>query len=244
MKAVRPTQSHRSQHGFSLVELMVAITLGMVLLAGIVTIFVSSKHAFTLQQGSSRAQESGRVGLFIVARVARQAGFYGDPTQYQSVSTLFASPNTAVSGTEGGTTNPDTLDIRYQGHQDRTIVDCLGNVVEAASMVTNTFSLGALNSSTNARPLICTRAFPPDAALPPTTLMEGVTDFQVEYGIDTNGDSLADQYVNADAVTNWATVHAIRIVMTTNSIDKVGAASATANRLTQTYYQTIELRNL
>jgi len=234
------------QKGFSLVELMIAITLGLILLSGVVYVFINSAYAYRLQQGSARAQESGRSGLFIMERVIREAGFYADPTQYLVANTFFAAPNTAISGTEGGT-GPDTLVIRYQGHPDGTIVDCLGNSVGAGVTATNTFSLSAVNPTTNARTLLCTRNIPlatPAVVGDVQNLMEGVVDFQVQYGIDTNGDGLADQYVQANNVADWTTVHTLRISLTTNSLAAVGAGAATNQRITQTYTQTIDLRNL
>lgn len=234
------------QNGFSLIELMVAITLGLLLLAAIIKIFISSSYAFRLQQGSSRSQESGRAGVFILARAIRQTGFYTDPAQYLFASTIFPASAPAISGTEGGN-NPDTLVIRYQGNADGTIVDCLGNSLAGGVIATNTFSLSAVNASTNARTLNCTRDIPgatPAVVADVQTLMEGIVDFQVEYGVDTNGDSIADQYVKANAITDWSTVRAVRIALTTNSLDQVGAGSATKQRITQTYNQTIQLRNL
>jgi type II secretory pathway component PulJ len=42
-------------------------------------------------------------------------------------------------------------------------------------------------------------------------ILPGVEDFQVQYGIDVNNDRWVDQYVNADAVTDWSKVYAAKI---------------------------------
>lgn len=67
----------RKQRGLSLIELMISITLGIVLMTGVVQVFLSSKSVFNTQQGISRIQESGRLAVNFVSRDLRMAGFYG-----------------------------------------------------------------------------------------------------------------------------------------------------------------------
>lgn len=65
------------QAGLSLVELMIAITLGLVLMTGVVQIFMSSKTVFSTQQGLSRIQETGRLAIEFLSRDIRMAAYYG-----------------------------------------------------------------------------------------------------------------------------------------------------------------------
>lgn len=69
--------SKHKQVGLSLIELMISITLGLVLMAGVVQMFVSSKSVFTTQQSMSRIQETGRLAIEFLSRDIRMAGFYG-----------------------------------------------------------------------------------------------------------------------------------------------------------------------
>jgi len=69
--------SMHKQVGLSLIELMISITLGLVLMAGVVQMFVSSKTVFTTQQSMSRIQETGRLAIEFLSRDIRMAGFYG-----------------------------------------------------------------------------------------------------------------------------------------------------------------------
>ncbi len=48
---------------------------------------------------------------------------------------------------------------------------------------------------------------------PPQELVQGVQNMQVLYGVDTNGDLLADNYVVASAVTNWAQVISLSVAL-------------------------------
>jgi type IV pilus assembly protein PilW len=59
----------------------------------------------------------------------------------------------------------------------------------------------------------------------PTELVDGVEDLQIKYGIDTNNDNVPNKYVDADEVTDFFAVRAIRISIVANSIDDVGASA-------------------
>lgn len=67
---------HRDS-GFTLVELMVAILIGTVLAAVLVSTYLSSKSSFRGDQSLSNLQEGGRVALDLLARDVRSAGFRG-----------------------------------------------------------------------------------------------------------------------------------------------------------------------
>jgi type IV pilus assembly protein PilW len=47
MKQLCKTRALHKQAGLSLIELMISITLGLILMAGVVQMFVSSKSVFT-----------------------------------------------------------------------------------------------------------------------------------------------------------------------------------------------------
>lgn len=67
----------RKQQGLSLVELMISITLGLVLMTGVMQMFLSSRTVFTTHQAISRIQESGRLAMEFMSRDIRMAGFMG-----------------------------------------------------------------------------------------------------------------------------------------------------------------------
>ena len=63
----------RQQSGFTLIELMVSITLGLLVVAAAFQLFISSYSAFGLQRGVADVQDSGSFGLEYVARDIRLA---------------------------------------------------------------------------------------------------------------------------------------------------------------------------
>lgn len=65
------------QRGFSLVELMVAMTIGFVILSGVGYMYLESRQAFRSMDNLSRMQESARYALEVMARDIRMAGYRG-----------------------------------------------------------------------------------------------------------------------------------------------------------------------
>jgi len=84
-----------NQSGLTLVELMVAMVISLLLLGGTITIFMSNKQSYLMNEASSRVQENGRFSLDFLKDDIRMTGFMGcispangnftnnvDPTQY------------------------------------------------------------------------------------------------------------------------------------------------------------------
>lgn len=78
--------------GLSLVELLISITLGLVLMAGVLQMFAGSKVTFATQQGVARVQETGRQVIEFLSKDIRMAGYSGCATRRSNAidSTLFA----------------------------------------------------------------------------------------------------------------------------------------------------------
>ena len=74
------------QRGLSLIELMVAMALGLIMMAGLTQIFISNKRSFTLSQALAYVQESGREGAAMLAREIRNADYWGCITKATEVA--------------------------------------------------------------------------------------------------------------------------------------------------------------
>ncbi len=80
---------YRSSKGFSLIELMLALGLGVIVTAGIVALFVGNNQTYTLLGGQSRMQENARFAIDFISRSARAAGYLGcDPEPGKIYKTL------------------------------------------------------------------------------------------------------------------------------------------------------------
>ena len=228
------------QAGLTLLELMISLSLGLLLLTGIGTIYVGSNQTYRVQEQNARIQEAGRYALDILGRSIRQAGYWDMPVAPNANVTAFAG-NT-ITGTANSVT------VQYDG---TGAADCSSAVIAAGNIVTEAIDLNANNLRCNTAPLI-----------------SNVEALQFLYGIDTDlvGDQAANQYVAAPA--DWGRVVSVRAcvlirsdadtgqgITTTaqrylNCAGALGTATgaaaftdATDRRLRRTFVATINLRN-
>ena len=69
----RSGQRRRAVAGFSLIELLLALALGLVAVTGVVQLFVSNSRTYDVSTGQARLQENARFALDFVARAARSS---------------------------------------------------------------------------------------------------------------------------------------------------------------------------
>ena len=67
----------RRQSGFSMVELMISITLGIVLTFGVIQVYTGSKETYRTQEALARMQDNARFALDIIARDLRMSAYIG-----------------------------------------------------------------------------------------------------------------------------------------------------------------------
>ena len=72
--------------GFSIVEMMVAMVIALILLAGIGQIFLSSKKSFTIQNTLGRQQENGRYASDVLSPDLRRTGYWGGNADVSGVT--------------------------------------------------------------------------------------------------------------------------------------------------------------
>ena len=88
MRAAIRTRRHDdpSQRGFSLVELMVALAIGIFLLAGALTVFQQTRTQYRAIEAVSRLQESARYAMSVLENDLRLAGYWAKHSQSGSVT--------------------------------------------------------------------------------------------------------------------------------------------------------------
>jgi type IV pilus assembly protein PilW len=283
----------RRNSGFTLVEMMIAMALGLVVTAAVGYVFVASKRNFSYSQGVSSMQENARSSLLILDTMVRQAGYLNTPMSDLDPSTVFVSATPAVYGGNGspatafswaslsGLTQPSSassnayLEVAFVGDHssptstDGIMTDCLGRNALSADVHVNIFFV-AKKSTDAAYSLYCaTQGFLKGTGTADTTnadyevqpLIYGVGAMQLSFGIDSDGDQMANYYLAASGLTasNWNTVRSVQVWLATQSsevVDGVQAASNTAitntagdtlmtkdGRLQRPLAQTIVLRN-
>lgn len=74
MRRARIRAAASPQRGLSLIELMVALVLGLLLTMGALSIFLASRAAYRTTEDLSRVQETARIAFELMARDVREAG--------------------------------------------------------------------------------------------------------------------------------------------------------------------------
>ncbi|MFU8817085.1 MAG: PilW family protein [Pseudomonadales bacterium] len=74
---MQPRHTSKRAAGFSLVELILALALGLVVVTGIVQLFVGNSQTYAVLNGQARMQENARFAMEFISRAARSAGYFG-----------------------------------------------------------------------------------------------------------------------------------------------------------------------
>jgi type IV pilus assembly protein PilW len=197
------TKTRRSKEsGFTLIELMVALVVGLLLLLMTVQIFSGIRSGQLLQGGLASVQEDGRIALHLVAEEVRKAGFR---TTVWNEPLAGYHPVTANS-TNGASNGNDTLQFMYMDGRDCN--DTLNSNIdpetgEAKAIYKRlTFSVD-VNSNLRWSCEYGTSPTVLATQINNQTIIDGVENFQVLYGVDTDlpPDMSINEWTTADAIS-------------------------------------------
>jgi type IV pilus assembly protein PilW len=120
-----------SQRGFTLIELMVSVTIGLLLLAGLSALFVGNNQAQAEVEKANRQVENGRYAMQLLGSDLRNAGFYGefDPTPLADPA---AVPDTCATSM---TAIKAALPLPVQGYDNVNPLGCLADVRDATDII-------------------------------------------------------------------------------------------------------------
>jgi type IV pilus assembly protein PilW len=201
---MRENMSPCQQKGMTLIEIMIALLLGVFLLAGVIQIFISSRETYRVQEALSRLQENGRFAMDFLGRDIRMADY-----RACSVSLLLdnAGNRWGVVGAPDGANAanraldpPDSITVRWSDVQP-----CINPTQ------TVVYTIAASATPPNLMELKRNGA----------SLVEGVENMQITYGVDSNSDGTPDYYGSAGTVTyaEMGTVVSVRVSLLLATID-------------------------
>ncbi len=204
----------RFQRGLTIAELLVAMTLGLAVSLGVATLLLGASGAYLAQAQASAADEAGRQAIEAVGRAVRLAApgegesSAGGPEPAAPASVVGLDDHILgragadiAKARAGGYNGSDVLAVRFRGagpppDGDGSVTGCAGFSVHAQE---DGWSIFYVASGSGGAELRCkyrgARGWGADA------LVGGVDGFQVLYGLDTDGDGLANRYVSASTVT-------------------------------------------
>ena len=139
------------QKGLSLVELMISLTIGSVITAGIVQLFSANSETYGVMTGQSRMQESARFSLDFIGRDVYKAGYFGCFSSNEQLYWTAASGDNIPyefdlrSGLQGYNAsdvdrdwNPDLDDLPTTVNGTNTNVFVVGTGINSGSIVSGT----------------------------------------------------------------------------------------------------------
>ena len=111
---------HRRQDGFSIVELMIAVTVGLLVVAGMSAVFVNTSQTRAEIERNNRQIESGRYASSILAENLHMAGFFSAFDPYELIIKPLP-PNPPLGGTTPMTSMPDPCETTVTGNASSLI---------------------------------------------------------------------------------------------------------------------------
>jgi type IV pilus assembly protein PilW len=220
MKRIRTRRTRQifaaQQRGFSLLELVVAMSIAVFLLAGLFTILQGTRHTSSDQTALAQLQDNERIAMSVMTDIVQAAGYFpGAPanilTTELAANGSFATAGQSVAGTDNGAQGVNLL-IRFETAGGDRIYNCFGsNPVGGANTVyVNTFSVNANNQ------LTCSNGGTPAA------IANGVQSMVVRYAVNTssastNSNCPADRYLVTAEMTlpiYWTNVCAVEVKLT------------------------------
>lgn len=103
------------QSGFGLIELMIALLLGLIVIGGATAVFLSNKQSYRSNDALSQVQENSRIAFELIARDVRQTGLTGCGNLGRVANVLNNGPNNG--GTDWYADFGNAL-IGYEGDED------------------------------------------------------------------------------------------------------------------------------
>jgi type IV pilus assembly protein PilW len=209
-----------TQRGFTLVELMIAVTIGLFLVGGLLTLVQAMKRANLSQSGLSQLQENERMAMTLMTDVIQSTGYFTLPlvntaTSSFPVTGAFTAAGQALVGvgTYGSAAPGHSITVRYMTSGTDNVINCTGNTSSSAASFINTFSIDA-NGNLQCQLIVNGGA--------PTTvpLISGLKNMQIYYGVQTNtsvSNNSVDAYLDATAVAAgpfWSSVKSVKVTLT------------------------------
>lgn len=247
------------QQGLTLVELMIAMTLSLIVVFAVGSILISSNQAASVSDTLADSQESGRFAVDYINRQLLKTGYDPEDTGLVAFGTLCVDASETICIRENDSGTGDRIAVRRvaeveEDPMDSTktipksnavtcygsaLLDADGNNITANVTVTDVYWVEVDNNGLSN--LRCqsfdengtVRANPGDNFGASQALAAGVLSIHVLFGqsnsAPTNETLNVSAYYNANQVTNWSNVYAMRIGFLTQALSNTEAPSWNQN---------------
>jgi type IV pilus assembly protein PilW len=234
MRATNSKLARHGQRGFTLVEILIALTIGLFLMGALLTIVQTNRRVFGEQSQLAQMQDNERMAMTMMGDVIQSGGYFPDPVHNTLTTALTATGPFAVgqsiSGTYSAAPPGDQLQVRYMTDGGDGILNCSGGSNPGAPGTTQLYvnSFQVQNGQ-----LVCTMNGTP------YTLVGGaagsgldITNMSILYGVRadaTQPGNNVDTYMNAtqvNAANLWGSVISVEIRLTfTNPLNPLNTVA-------------------
>lgn len=204
---------NRQQRGFSLVEVLVGLAIGIVLVLGLTTFFGSMRQTSIRAQQLSQVQNQQRMAMYFLHNAIANAGYHtgidsstppqpADPTvvfpaRTTGTAPLFPSAGQSLVGTGDGSSN-DSISVRFIASSTVAQQGCTA-ALTAGNRYINTFSVSGGF-------LQCVELNETTGVSTTNNLISGLVSMKIWYGVDTNGNGSVTNYYRATAAGGTTSV--------------------------------------
>ena len=236
------------QGGYSLIELLIAMMIGLFLLLGIGSAYLNSIKGQITRDQYSLLQDNARLVLDSMTKVIEHTGYQADRIMLEDKFITGAVPNNAcianntLLNSAFGTTRDDDTGNRFTGDRIGIVYlgstkfnsDC-GGVVNALPACQvghqafkksgNTVDLARIynafyiDNTDGHGELKCIGSLAKGEHI----IADNIENMQITYGIDTNGDGVVNRYADATSIASgdWNTPISVQIAVLVKSKKKV-----------------------
>lgn len=222
------------QHGYTLMEILVALFIGIFLLVGLFTILQNTRRSSGNQTALTQLQDEQRMAMSLLNDVIQNAGYFDPNTITSAValpaqaatglatgSALAASQGLSGSGTA---TTGDIILARYATNGTGSAIpdnveNCFGATNPTEITFTNTFFVASTTSGGVATTALWCSQDGSNSTTTGIPLVNGVENMQIYYGVSTTAAvNNVDTYMTASQVQastgGWASVTSVRVTLT------------------------------
>jgi type IV pilus assembly protein PilW len=235
------------QYGFTLVELMIAMLIGLFLMGALIQVYVSNKQSYLTADGTSVLNDNARYAMAVFGGQLRLSGHQYEPingrnSNFSFETVTFSNPSTSIEfdpgtylfGAASNSDHYDTLYMRFQGSSLMPLNIC-GQSASSATVNTVRYSAETVTYEEG-----------PDTGILSCNVSNNgeevfsdhVELFRVLYGIDSDNDDMADKYVSANKVlpvnstkpatgSEWEQVVSLKIGLLLRSNNRIKGNSDT-----------------
>jgi type IV pilus assembly protein PilW len=183
-------QNRHNIKGMTLIELLVAMIICAMVVAGIYRVFIAQSKAYTVQDQVVEVQQSVRSAMELLLRDLRMTGFDYDNSPVE-IATPIATP-----------LSDNAIKVSYE-YYDKSTAQYQKHTVAYWRDAASSRMMRQLTIN--------------DVGTPEETLLENVDEFSLTYGVDTNEDGALDNWVSAGAV-GMSKVVAVRVTLTARPV--------------------------